>query len=339
VRIAQVSTMGKPVRRDGTDSIQQHVWLLTDRLIDLDHEVTVFASADSETSGELVGTLPGSYGKNGAPGDWRLCEWINICRAIEESARFDVIHIHAYLWGMPLQGLTQTPLIHTLHIMPQNSYDSVGLWSLWPKSRVTAISNYQWSAFPQFDPMAVIYHGVDPTNFMFRAEPDDYLCFLGRFTDQKSPLKAIKTAKNLGMRILLAGPEDDYYRAHIAPLVDGKSVEFMGFVDGQRRSQLLAGARALLYPINQPEPFGLVLIESMMCGTPVAVMGMGAVPEIVDEGITGCTAASLNEFPEAVRRAVLLDRHEVRRQAVARFSADRMAREYSKLYAKVAANG
>ncbi len=337
MKIAQVSTVGTPVRQDRADSIEHLVWALTQGLTDLGHEITVFASADSETSGELVGTFPGSYGEHGAPDDWQLCEWINICRAVEESARFDVLHVHAYLWGMPLQGLSQAPMIHTLHIQPEA--DSASLWSRWPKSCVTAISDYQWRAFPQFDPLTTIYHGVDPARFMFRAEPDDYLCYLGRFTDAKGPVEAIKTATALGMRILLAGPENDYYKEHVAPLVDGKSVEFVGYVSGCERSRLLAGARALLYPIRYPEPFGLVLIESMMCGTPVAAIAIGAVHEIVDDGITGCTAATQKEFERAVERAVSLDRREVRRQALARFSADRMVREYADLYAKVVANG
>src|SRR5213078_1460357 len=179
MRIAQVATLATPVRRERSDSIEYLVWLLSRELTRLGHEVTVFACAGSEVCGELVATLPGPYGTGGAPDDWQLCEWLNLCRAVEESGRFDVLHSHAYLWGLPLQALSRAPMIHTLHVRPFD--DQVRLWSLIPDAHVTAVSNYQWSAFPQCTPRAVIYHGVDPEQFTLSTQPEDYLCFLGRF--------------------------------------------------------------------------------------------------------------------------------------------------------------
>jgi glycosyltransferase involved in cell wall biosynthesis len=337
VRIAQVSTLASPVRGDQAASVEHLVWLLTQGLIKLGHEVTVFASGDSQTDGELVAALPGTYGDEGVPIDWQLCEWINLCRAIEQSGRFDVLHSHAYLWGLPLQPLSQAPMLHTLHIAPQE--DSLRLWSMWPNTRVTAISHDQWHPFPQFTPTATIYHGVDPDKFTFRAKSEDYVCYLGRFTDAKGPLDAIATARELDLRIILGGPDDAYYRQNIAPLVDGNMVEFIGYVGEMERSRLLGGACALLYPIRYQEPFGLVLVEAMMCGTPIAAMRLGAVAEIVDEDVTGCTTANRAEFSHTVLRAMALDRTEVHRTAIARFSADRMVREYAELYARVIENG
>ena len=118
MRIAQVATLSTPVRREGSDSIESLVWLLSRELIDMGHEVTVFACAGSEPPGELVATLPGPYARDGSPGNWQLCEWINLCRAVEQSGRFDVLHSHAYLWGLPLEGLSRAPLVHTLHVSP-----------------------------------------------------------------------------------------------------------------------------------------------------------------------------------------------------------------------------
>ncbi len=333
MRIAQVSTLSSPVRRDQAGSVEHLVWLLTRGLVQLGHEVTVFASGDSRADGELVATLPGSCGNEGAPHDWQLCEWINLCRAIEQSGRFDVLHSHAYLWGLPLQSLSQAPMLHTLHITPQE--DSVRLWSMWPDARLTAISRDQWQAFPQFEPIATIYHGVDPDQFRFRAKPEDYVCYLGRFTDAKGPLDAIAAARELDLRIILAGPDNKYYRQKIAPLVDGNIVKFVGYVGEVERSQLLGSARALLYPIHYQEPFGLVLAEAMMCGTPIAAMRLGAVPEIVDEDVTGCTTSNRAKFSQTVLRAMTLDRAEVYRTAIARFSAERMVREYAQLYTRI----
>ena len=147
MRIAQVSTLASPVRRDQAASVEHLVWLLTRGLIELGHEVTVFASGNSRTDGELVATLPGTYGDEGVPIDWQLCEWINLCRAVEQSGRFDVLHSHAYLWGLPLQPLSQAPMVHTLHIAPEE--DSLRLWSMWPEARVTAISQRPMACISQ----------------------------------------------------------------------------------------------------------------------------------------------------------------------------------------------
>jgi glycosyltransferase involved in cell wall biosynthesis len=297
------------------------------------HEVTTFAAGGSEVCGELVATLPGPYGTAGAPDDWQLCEWINLCRAVEQSGRFDVLHSHAYLWGLPLEGLSRAPMVHTLHVTP---YEDAGrLWSLVPDACVAAISHHQWSAFPQRRPVAVIPHGVEPEEHTFRTEPEDYVCFLGRFIPGKGPLEAITAARALGVRLLLAGPRGDYFHENIEPLVDGRSVEYVGFVRGRDRDRLLGGARALLYPVQAPEPFGLVQVEAMMCGTPVVAMALGAVPEIIDAGVTGYTAASVEEFARQVPRAFALDRRGVRARAEERFSARRMAEQYAGLYQRL----
>ncbi len=337
MRIAQISTVGTPVREHGSASIDSLVWLLGRELTRLGHEVTTFAAGGSETCGELVATLPGPYGKKGAPENWHLCEWINLCRALEQSGRFDIVHSHVYLWGLPLERLARAPMVHTLHVTPYD--EEARLWSLAPEARVTAISRYQWSAFPQLRPCAVIHHALNPVQFPFRERPEDYVCYLGRFIRDKGPLHAVRIAQALGLRLRLAGPRNDYFKKHIEPLVDGKTVEYLGFVSGQERSKLLGGARALLYPIQSPEPFGLVLIEAMMCGTPVAAIRLGAVPEIVDEGVTGHCADSAEDLGQTVIQAMALNRAEVRVRAEERFSCSRMAAEYVEVYQRLAMRG
>lgn len=330
MRIAQIATLATPVKPKGSGSIETLVWLLTRDLTRLGHEVTVFAAGGSNVCGRLESALPGPYGAPGVPEDWQLCEWINLARAVERSAGFDVIHSHAYLWAMPLQSMARCPIVHTLHVMP--SEDHAILRQNWPAACVTAISRYQWQAFPSLPAIPVVEHGVDADQFTFRATSDDYLCYLGRFTGGKGPLRAIKAARNLGQRLILAGPRSDYFDKHVSPHVDGRAIEYAGPVGGATRDGLLGGARALVYPVRDPEPFGLVLIEAMMCGTPVATFNIGAAPEIVEEGVTGCIASYDEEFEACILRVSELDRELVSRTARERFSSERMAREYLRVY-------
>jgi len=334
MRIAQIATVGTPVSETNSGSIEALVWVLTRELISMGHEVTVFAAGGSETHGELVATLPGPYAADGVPDDWHVCEWVNLCRAVEQAERFDVLHSHAYLWGIPLSRLSRAPLLHTFHMWPHDN--EARLWAMQPDAWVTAVSNYQWSHFPELRPAATVYHGVDLAQFTFQPQPDDYVCYLGRFMWAKGPTVAVETARSLGLRLLLAGPYNDYYREYVEPLVDGQTIEYVGPVGGVERDKLLGGARALLYPVQYPEPFGLVMVEAMMCGTPVAALGIGAVPEVVDEGITGCTASAA-EFPQAVLNSLALDRRQVRARAESRFSAQRMAAEYAQVYERLVA--
>lgn len=337
MRIALIPTVCAPVRADSHGSVEAWTWLLARELTRLGHAVTTFGCGGAQVEGEFTETLPGPYGAPGSYDDWQLCEWINLCRAVEQSARFDVLHSHAYLWGIPLQRLARAPLVHTLHIVPDAS--TVKLWQSAPESQVTAISRHQWSAHPTLRPAAIIPHGVDVAQFTFREQPEDYVLYLGRFVSGKGPLHAIRTARELGLRLVLAGPENAYFREKVQPLVDGKAVEYAGFVRAGERNRLLGGARALLYPIQYPEAFGLVLVEAMLCGTPVAARRWGAVPEIVDEGVTGCTSANMDEFPAAVQASLALDRRKVREHALSRFPADVMARRYAEIYERVAQGG
>jgi glycosyltransferase involved in cell wall biosynthesis len=224
-------------------------------------------------------------------------------------------------------------MVHTIHIVPDENHAL--LWRLNARARVTAISQHQWSEYPELKPAAVIPHGADADAFTFRQQPEDYLLYLGRFVSGKGPLHAINAAKELGLRLILAGPENAYFRDHVRSLVDGRHVEYAGYVTGAARDKLLGGARALLYPIQHPEAFGLVLLEAMLCGTPVAAVRLGAVPEIVEEGITGSLSDSAKDLPRAVAHALKLDRHGVRQSAERRFAAGQMAQRYAELYERI----
>jgi glycosyltransferase involved in cell wall biosynthesis len=180
--------------------------------------------------------------------------------------------------------------------------------------------------------VATVLHGIDTENFTFREQPDDYLLFLGRFTDGKGVLQAIEIAKRVGMRLVLAAAEDEYYREKVAPHVDGTRIIYHGEADYPTKVKLYGGARALLYPIQAREPFGLVLAEAMACGTPVAALDRGAVREVVDQGVTGIVFGDLEEMTTGLPRVFALDRRRVRERAVARFGTARMVDEYVAVY-------
>jgi len=338
VRIAQVSTVATPVKQatGAAGSVEAHVWLLTRELVRTGHEVTVFGCQGAELPGgaELVATLPGPYADGGAPEDWHLCEWLNLCAAVERSGRFDVIHSHAYLWGMPLQAQAAAPMVHTLHVWPYQ--DAALLWRRHPGAVVTAPSAAQWAQYPDLRP-TVVAHGLDAEQFPLGTGGGDYMCWLGRFIPGKGPLEAIKAARASGRDLVMAGPANDYFDRCIRPHVDGKRISYAGELNVPERDELLGGACVLLYPVTAPEPFGMVLAEAMLCGTPVAAIRVGAVPELVDEGVSGVTVESAGELAGAIDRAAALDRAGVRAAAVEKFSPERMAAASLRAYEEAVA--
>jgi len=329
VRIAEVASLDTPVTKEGSASVESIVWSLSRGLTERGHEVTVFAAAGSAPIGELVVTLPGTYGEPGCPDEWQLCELMSVTAAIEQSDRFDVIHSHNYLWGMPVERFSAAPMLHTEHVLPHG--DGHILASRYPQSWVTAISAYQWSDYPDVEPVATIHHGIDPADFTFQPSPEDYVCFLGRFPPQKGLRAAAAAARTACLPLRIAGPRDEFFDEHAAPVLDTDGASYVGRVVGRERDRFLGGARALLYPIEEPEPFGLVLIEAMMCGTPVVASPIGAVPELVEDGLTGCLAAPGEGLATAIERAASLDRVAVRERAVERFHVDRMVTDYERV--------
>jgi glycosyltransferase involved in cell wall biosynthesis len=181
----------------------------------------------------------------------------------------------------------------------------------------------------------VIHHGIDVDTFPFSSRRGQYLLFLGRMEWDKGPVGAIEAARAVGLPLVLAGPPSDYYEQEVAPLVDGDEVSFVGPVDTERRNELLAGAAALVFPIQAPEPFGLVMIEAMASGTPVAAVPLGAVPEIVDPGVTGFLADDAEALPAAIRSCLTLERRDVREATRRRFHYHRMVDEYEQLYSRI----
>ena len=335
LRIAQVAPVAMPVEPAKGDSIEQLVWLLSEELVRRGHAVTLFATGDSRTSARLSSVYPRGYDHDEDLWDWYFHETMNAAAAFERADDFDVVHCHDYHFALPFAWTTATPVVHTYHV--EMNPDVLAAYASYPDVRLVAISDFQRSRLAALPNVSVIRHGIDTRAFPFGATRGDHLLYLGRMIEDKGPLEAIRVAAELDMALVLAGPGGEWFDAEVAPRVDGERVRYLGPVDVAQRNELLAGAGALLFPVVYPEPFGLVTIEAMACGTPVAATRVGAVPEIVDEGITGSCADSPAGLAEAVSRALLLDRARVRERAVERFDYHRMVDEYEALYASAVA--
>jgi glycosyltransferase involved in cell wall biosynthesis len=335
LRIAQIAPLEMPVRPEVGGSIQQLVWSLTEELVRLGHHVTLFATGDSRTSAALHAVYPSDYDHDQAIWDWRFHELLHVASAFERAVEFDVIHSHVYQLGLPFTRLVSTPVVHTYHVNPND--DIVRGFARYREARVVAISNYQRRALAALADVDVVHHGIDTDAFPFQPRSGDYLAFLGRIIARKGPVEAIHLAKRVGMPLVLAGPADEaYYRSEVAPLVDGRQVRYLGPVGPEGRNRLLGGAAALLFPLMAGEPFGLVTIEAMACGTPVAALARGAVPEIVSNGVTGYAADDLDSLAALIPATIALDRARVRREAVQRFDYRRMVRDYVAVYRRAA---
>jgi glycosyltransferase involved in cell wall biosynthesis len=287
------------------------------------------------TTAKLHSLTPHGYRADSTMWPWEMYDLLNLAAAIERAGDFDVIHFQAeyYPMSLPFTRLSPTLLLQTLHYAPQ-PYE-VALWSRYPDAPFVAISIEQARLLNGLNVVGTVLHGLNVAGFEFRATPDDYLLFLGRFTDGKGSRHAIDIAKHAGMRLVLAGAANDYYREQIAPHIDGHQIVYVGEADQAAKERLFGGARALIYPIQNPEPFGLVLVEAMACGTPVAALDRGAVREVVDDGLTGFVFDDLEEMTAGLPRVFALDRRRVREQALLRFSAERMAGEYEAVYRRV----
>jgi glycosyltransferase involved in cell wall biosynthesis len=337
LRIALVAPVAVPIPPPKSGSVEAVTALLVDGLVTRGHDVTLFATGTSITRARLHAAFPRGYRENPSMWPWELCELLNIAAAVERGSDFDVIHYQAEYSPMSLAfaRLSDAPLLHTVHHAPQAA--EVALWLGYRDAPFVAISRAQASLLADLNVVAVIPHAVDAGVLPFRAVPDDYLLFLGRFHEGKGVLEAIEAARRVGMRLILAAAENQYYREVVAPFVDQRLVIYAGEVGAREKAALLGGARALLYPLKKAEPFGLVMAEAMCCGTPVAALDCGAVREVVDDGTTGRVFSSLDGLVSGLPEVMALARAAVRTRALERFGPDRMVDAYVELYARLAA--
>jgi glycosyltransferase involved in cell wall biosynthesis len=342
MKIAQVAPLIEsvpPRLYGGTERIVSH---LTEELLRQGHQVTLFASGDSQTRAELVATVPNALRLDASVRDFVPYSVLQLEHVRQRASEFDVIHFHHDFMHLPLvRAALPDRVVTTMHgrlDLP----DYPALFAEFSDAPLVSISNHQRAPLGGLHWVGTVYHGLPPEVCSFNATPrGDYFAFLGRISPEKRPDRAIEIARRAGVKLKMAAKVDtadqEYFR-QIEPLLSQPHVEFIGEIGEERKSQFLGNAQALLFPIDWPEPFGLVLIEAMSCGTPCIAWRAGSVPEVVDHGVTGFVVDSLDAAVDAVRRISMLDRHAVRARFEQRFSAQRMARDYLDVYAGIAAN-
>jgi glycosyltransferase involved in cell wall biosynthesis len=335
MRIAHVAPVATTIPPPKSGSVETMTSLLTDKLVVHGHDVTLFATGDSKTTAKLCAIYPHGYWHDENMWPWEMYEMLNLAAAVERADEFDIIHYEAAYYPMSLAfaRLCPIPIVQTLHHSP--SAAEVRLWSRYPEAPFVAISKEQARLLAGLNVVDTVLHGIDTDNFTFRNDPDDYLLFLGRFTEGKGVLQAIEIARRVKMRLILAAADEQYYREKVAPHVDGRQIVYFGEADFDAKVKLFGGARALLYPIQAREPFGLVLAEAMACGTPVAALDRGAVREVVDDGVTGLVFDDLEQMIRGLPGVFELNRSRVREHAVARFGLERMVRGYEAVYSRL----
>jgi len=294
-------------------------------------DVTLFATLDSETPATLDGVIPGGYADD--PGlDGRVWEALHVAHALARSGDFDLVHNHLDWLPLAFHRLTRTPLVTTVH-----GFSSTAILPAYERSRSSFVSISLADRSPSIPYVANVYHGVDVDELPFTQVPGDALVHFGRIHPDKGTADAIAIAARAGRRLVLCGIVQDeaYFAEHVEPHVDGDRVVYLGSVGPQRRAEVLGEAAALLHPIHFDEPFGLSVVESMICGTPVIAFRRGSMPEIVDEDVTGTLVSDVDEAVAAVARVCELDRTACRARAVQRFSADRMVDDYLRVFERL----
>jgi glycosyltransferase involved in cell wall biosynthesis len=340
MRIAQLAPLAETVPPRQYGGTERIVSWLTEELVTLGQEVTLFASAGSVTRANLVPVWPHSI-RHSRPRPDPTAPLAALLEAIaERAAEFDVIHAHVDWVHLPLLCRLGVPFVTTLHGRLDTPHLSVAARSAGQPPFVS-ISNSQRAPLPELNWLATVYHGMPPTLLKYHRKCEDYLAFLGRISPEKGPHTAIRLAKaaELPLRIGAKVPRDGnrFFKTEIKPLLDGKAIEFIGEVNDRGKMELLGKAKALLFPIDWPEPFGLVMIEAMACGTPVIAWRRGSVPEIIDDGVTGFVVDNELEAIEAISRVGDLDRDRIRATFERRFTSARMAEDYLRLYRSLTA--
>lgn len=342
MRIAQVAPLYESVPPKLYGGSERIIAYLTEALIDLGHDVTLFASGDSRTSARLVACREQALRLDPQPLKSEFAAHLFMLDEVRRRADdFDVIHFHlSHFMHFPLFEHMAERTVTTPHGRLDYA-DLAPAYRRFPRFPMISISRSQRARLPDANWLGTVLHGLPPDLYRPGNEPgeNDYLAFLGRFSRDKRPDRAIEIAKRAGIRLKLAAKigEDDraYFREKVEPLIDGHRVEYVGEITDDQKAAFLGNAAGLLFPIDWPEPFGLAVIEAMACGTPVIVWNCGAMPEIVDPGVTGFIVESIEDAVTAVPGLLSLDRQVVRRTFERRFSAQRMARDYVAAYARL----
>src|SRR5262245_51271686 len=337
MRIAQIAPPMESVPPAYYGGTERVVSYLTEELVKQGHHVTLFASADAITTAELVPCTPRALRLDDATRD-PIPQLVLMLEKVRERADdFDVLHFHTDYLHFPLFRSESTRILTTLHSR-LDLPDHLQFYLRFAEMPLVSISNAQRRPLRRANFAATVYHGlpVDLHRPTFDAR-GGYLAFLGRLSPEKRPDRAIAIARAVGMPLKIAAKADKvnegcYFREVILPLLREPGVEFIGEIDERTKTEFLGQAAALLFPVDWPEPFGLVMIEAMACATPVLAFPCGSVPEIIEDGLTGRIASNMDEAVRAIPQVLALDRSAIRRRFEERFSSTRMTRDYLRLY-------
>ena len=335
LRIAQVAPLCESVPPRLYGGTERVVSYLTDELVASGHDVTLFASGDSQTRAKLIPAHPRALRLSGSCGGEVAAHTLLIEMVAQRADEFDVIHFHLSDLHLPLCRRWTTPTVTTLH----GRLDVPELKPLFQEFRdvpVISISAAQRGTLAAANWAGTVYHGLPPGLLPFQSRPGEYFVFVGRLSPEKRVDRAIAIAEACACPVRIAAKIDPvdrgYFDRDIAPLFDRPLVEYVGEIDDGSKGAFIGGARALLFPIDWPEPFGLVMIEALACGVPVIAFRAGSVPEIIDDGVTGFVVDSIDEAVAAARRIDTLSRAACRAAFERRFSAGRMASDYLQIY-------
>lgn len=339
MKIAQIAPLCERVPPAAYGGSELIVSLLTDELVLRGHQVTLFASGDSQTLAHLEPCCPMALRGKASPVEQSVYQTLQLNKIFAHANEFDLIHSHVDQAVFPYVNLVETPVVHTTHgIIPPYAEP---LWLDAHQQNFVSISNSQRCKKFNLNYVATIYNGIDVSTFPFHSQPDNppYLAFLGRMSPEKGVHLAIEIALSLGWHLKIAGKVDpvdvDFFESQIKPLIDGRQIEFLGEVNHQQKCPLLGGAVATLFPITWQEPFGLVMAESMAVGTPVIAIAMGSTKEVIEDGKTGFLCNSIEECIDSVSRLGEIDRQVCRDHVVANFSVERMVDDYEAVYDKL----
>ncbi len=336
-QIAPLCELVPPSQYGGTERI---VAYLCDALVGLGHDVTLFAAAGSRTRARLVAVRDRAVRPDAtSPSCDLAAHLIMLSEAKRRATRFDILHFHTDMLHFPLFESLAHKTVTTLHGRVDLN-DLRGAYARWPEFGLVSLSESQRETLPGAAWLATVGHGLPASQYPFNGRPEgSYLAFLGRIAPEKRPDLAVRLALQAGVPLRLAAKVDradlTYFEETVKPLLAHPGIEFLGEIDDARKACFLGNARALLFPIDWPEPFGLVMIEALACGTPVIAWNCGSVPEIIEDGVTGFIVSSEEAALQAIRRAELLDRKRIREIFEQRFSAITMARAYVDVYRRL----